>query len=93
MTDRRISLVAVKHKDEHNRCFLFEAPRFCGLKVGETVLVDTQYGEDIGKVVAVEEYVQTNSEIYEFIIKAMGATEPLKRIVGRYKKYEYEGVE
>ena len=90
MSDKYLSLVAVKHYKEHDRSFLFEAPRLCNLKVGDTVLCDTQYGEAYGKVTAVSEYVRVGSPEYCFVVLAMGAHEPLKKIIGRIVAYEYE---
>lgn len=90
MSDRFISLVAVKHKESDNRSFLFEAPRLCNLKVGDTVVCDTQYGEAYGKVTAVSEYVRYGSPEYIFVALAMGAKEPLKKVIGRVVAYEYE---
>lgn len=90
MSDKFLSLVTVKHKESDNRSFLFEAPSLCNLTVGDTVLCDTQYGEAYGKVTAVSEYVRVGSPEYNFIVLAMGANEPLKKIIGRMVAYEYE---
>lgn len=90
MTDRFVSLVAVKHEEHHDRSFLFEAPHSCGLKKGDSVIVDTKYGEALGKVTAFQSFVMVGSDGYNFILDAMGATEPLKKVVGAFKPYEYK---
>ena len=90
MTDKFVSLVAVKHDRHHDRCFLFEAPRGCCLKKGEIVAVDTQYGEHLGVVEAVHDFMLVDSTDYNFIVDAMGATKPLKRVMGVFAPYKYE---
>ena len=90
MTDRYISLVAVRHGTPNDRNFLFEAPRGCCLRKGEFVLVDTQYGEALGRVVAVSNYVLVGNTEYEFAVNSMGAKEPLKKVIGVFKPYKYE---
>ena len=90
MTDRYISLVAVRHDMPNDKNFLFEAPSGCCLRKGELVLVDSQFGESIGRVVAVQNYVLVGDTEYEFAVNSLGATEPLKRVIGVFKPYKYE---
>ena len=88
--DKFVSLVAVKHKEYQDRSFLFEAPRGVTLKEGEIVVVDTQYGEQLGIVTAVHNFVYYDGVDYNFIVKAMGATKPLKKVIGEFAPFIYE---
>ncbi len=90
MTDRFIKLVAVKHRAGHDRCFLFEAPQSCVINKGDIVMVETQYGEDYGRVTAINPYVLVGSFDYNFAVDAMGATEPLKKVIGVFAPCKYE---
>ena len=80
---RFIDLVAVKHTD-NGKPFLFQAPAFCSLSPDQTVEVDTRLGITTGKVVATYT-VDPDSDEYRFIIAAMDAVEPLRKVLGVYE--------
>ena len=90
MTDKFVSLVAVKHRAGHDRSFLFEAPQTCFIHKGDIVAVDTQYGEDYGRVTAINPFVLVDSMDYNFAVDAMGATKPLKKVIGVFAPCKYE---
>jgi len=79
-----IDLVLCKH-DGNNNNFLFYAPAWSNLKEGDRVIVNTQYGESDAVVVATN-CVEYKDDDYNFIIKATGATKPLRKVL---KKVEY----
>ena len=80
-----IKVVAVKHVD-NDHAFLFEAPYNQILKPGDTVIVDTKFGEAGGKVVVCDSFLE-DSAAFKFIIAASGATLPLRRVLKRLVEY------
>ena len=85
-----IDLVAVTHH-EGERPFLFQAPAWTyALKPGTEVVVDTVKGMQKGRVVD-SITVGVGGEHYDFIVKAMNATLPLKKVVGvlNYTEIKY----
>lgn len=88
--DKFVSLVAVKHEEYQDRSFLFEAPISYKIGVGSLVVVDTQYGEKLGRATAVHDFIRVGSDHYNFIVAAMGATEPLKKVIGVFTPLKYE---
>lgn len=77
-------------KQEHG-IWLFYAPAFSYLHEGQELVVDTQCGEQPATVISAYT-VEKDSDLYNFIIKATGATLPLKKVLSKvnYKKLEYE---
>ena len=80
-----IKVVAVKHFG-NDQAFLFEAPYNQILKPGDTVIVDTKFGEAEGKVVVCDSFLE-DSAAFKFIIAASGATLPLRRVLKRRVEY------
>ena len=87
-----IDLVLVKHKPTDHETYLFQAPRWSGLKKGDEVVVETSRGEKHGVVID----CHTTSPEYDtnefgFIITASKATLPLKKVLQKveYKTFVY----
>ena len=71
--------------------YLFYAPAFTRFIGGQSVIVDTRYGEMPATVIS-SLTVSEGSETYDFIVKATGAKLPLKRVLSviTTKELEYE---
>lgn len=86
--NKMVDLVLCEHDLHSGQRFLFQAPSFSwldnGLKKGDRVLVETEHGESEAYVVS-SCTVNTGSEQYDMIMHACGASEPLKRVIGRYE--------
>lgn len=84
-----IDLVLCTHNK--TRKFLFQAPAFSCLEKGDKVLVDTQYGESVAEVLCVCT-VREGSYQYDMILKCAGATEPIRKVIGKtvLTKFEYK---
>lgn len=85
-----IDLVLCKH-DKNDNNFLFYAPAWSRLEKDDEVIVDTKYGES--KAVVVDKVtVDKTSEEYEFIVKATGATTPLRKVLSKvlYREFDYD---
>lgn len=83
-----IDLVIAKHPVD-TRVYLFYAPAWSHLKEGDEIVVDTQCGEQLAKVVY-SISCEPLDEKYNFAVKALGATEPLTRVL---KKVKYIGMD
>lgn len=64
--------------------YLFYAPPFRGVMIGDEVLVDTQFGEKKATVLAA---CTTSSDDVEKILRVLAGAEdkPLKRVIGKYQ--------
>lgn len=82
-----VDLVIVKHRPEQVVNFLFYAPFASGLKAGDTVIVETKQGEQLGKVVAVAGFAK-DCEEFKVVTAAAGASE-LKRVLCRAVPLDY----
>ena len=71
--------------------FLFQAPAFSWLEKGDKVLVDTQYGESDAEVLHVCT-VREGTDQYDMIIACAGATEPIRKVIGKtvLTKFDYK---
>ena len=86
----QVDLVLVQMEDG---VFLYEAPTWPHLDIGRSVIVESGLE---GKVIAVETYVDTDSEHYNFVkMTAFGNLKPLQRVKGyiTVTEFEYEEAE
>lgn len=88
MLMKSIKLVAVKHS-RNSGTYLFYAPTKEVIAEGDDVQVDTFRGMEMGKAIATLD-VLTGTDAYNFIIKATGAKEPLRRVMARYERHEMD---
>ena len=92
-----IDLVVCKHKDSDKR-YLFRAPAWSSLEEGQDVIVETSNGLEPAIVVTVNTFDNDCKDTdTQFILKSMGATWPLKKVVSKivvkeldYRDYEKE---
>ena len=84
-----IDLVLVKHQEDSEQYWLFQAPRWSHLAEGTEVLCDTKIGKTRGFVVA-SCTVEPDSAECEMMKLACGATE-LRKILGtiKFKELDY----
>lgn len=84
-----VQLVVCQHTGDQKK-YLFYAPAFTDIKIGEEVMVDTQFGEKKATVLAV---CTTSSDDVEISMRVLAGAEdkPIKRVIGKYKfeKFEY----
>ena len=85
-----IGLALCRHNNS-GQGYLFQMPKYENLKEGDRVIVDTQKGEQEAVIVESATVCEDDSEI-QMIIKAAGATLPLRRVLRKivYKEFEYE---
>lgn len=86
-----IDLVLCKHEN-CDRLFLFQAPPWSKKLVkNNVVIVDTKNGEQTAHIVGVIT-VDAYSDEFEFIIKASGASLPLRKVLSiiEYKPLYYD---
>lgn len=74
------TIVIVKHAD--GRRYMFEVPGDYMLNKGDMVLCDTKKGEAIA--VCVTGSLKCCPEVFNVIAELVGATFPLKKILGKY---------
>lgn len=91
-----IDLVLCSHTLQGGQKFLFKAPAFSLLEKGDKVLVETKYGDRDASVMCACT-VRENTDQYDMILKCAGATEPIRKVIGKtvltkfdYKKGENE---
>lgn len=84
-----VQFVVCQHTG-NNKKYLFYAPPFRGVMIGDEVQVDTQFGEKKATVLAV---CTTSSDDVEKILRVLAGAEdkPLKRVIGKYQftKFDY----
>jgi hypothetical protein len=61
----------------------------CKIKPDTWVMCDTRYGNRPGLVTECFEVEDTNSKLYKRYLDLLGATEPLKEVIGVYIPLEY----
>lgn len=87
--NKYVQLVVCQHTGDQKKC-LFYAPAFTNIKIGEEVMVDTQFGEKKATVLAV---CTTSSDDVEISMRVLAGAEdkPLKRVIGKYEftKFNY----
>ena len=86
---RFVQFVVCKHTGDSKK-YLFYAPAFSDIKIGDDVLVDTQFGEKKATVLAV---CTSSSDDLERVLRVLAGAEdkPLKRVIGKYQfaKFNY----
>lgn len=74
----------------NSKKYLFYAPAFSDIEIGDEVLVDTQFGEKRATVLAV---CTSISEDMKRVLRVLAGAEdkPLKRVIGKYNfsKFDY----
>ena len=79
--------VVTLNDDQRQKPFIFECPNW-ELRKGDNVIVDTCFGEQKGKVVAVKNYA-TDEDLA--LINALNKNRPIKRVLAKftidYKKF------
>lgn len=87
--NRFVQFVVCQHNCD-NKKYLFYAPAFSDIKIGDDVLVDTQFGEKKATVLAV---CTSSSDDLERVLRVLAGAEdkPLKRVIGKYQfaKFNY----
>ena len=87
--NRFVQFVVCQHTGDNGK-YLFYAPSFTKIEIGDEVLVDTQFGEKRATVLAV---CTTSSDDVENILRVLAGAEakPFKRVIGKYQftKFEY----
>lgn len=78
-----VQFVVCQHTGDSKK-YLFYAPPFRGVMIGDEVLVDTQFGEKRATVIAA---CTTSSEDVERTLCVLAGAEgkPVKRIIGKYQ--------
>ena len=88
--------VFVKFYGGHGpRTYMFRAPSYSDIDVGDEVILDTTGPDTRGTVVAVEHYdldYSTDRKNFELLCTVLGATTPLNKVlcVVKLKELEYE---
>lgn len=87
--NRYVQFVVCQHTGDSKK-YLFYAPPFRGVMIGDEVQVDTQFGEKKATVLAV---CTTSSDDVEKILRVLAGADdkPLKRVIGKYQftKFNY----
>ena len=87
--NRFVQFVVCQHTGDYKK-YLFYAPAFSDIKIGDDVLVDTQFGEKKATVLAV---CTSSSDDLERVLRVLAGAEdkPLKRVIGKYQfaKFAY----
>lgn len=87
--NRFVQFVVCQHNSD-NKKYLFYAPAFSDIKIGDDVMVDTQFGEKKATVLAV---CTSSSDDLERVLRVLAGAEdkPLKRVIGKYQfaKFNY----
>lgn len=82
------NIVLAKH-DNSDKVLLFKAP--CGkyFDEGDRIIVETKKGDFPATVVGFDSYVTEDSSAFKMLVKATGATLPLKRVIARFIKIDW----
>lgn len=87
--NRFVQCVVCQHNGD-NKKYLFYAPAFSDIKIGDDVLVDTQFGEKKATVLAV---CTSSSDDLERALRVLAGAEDktVKRVIGKYQfaKFDY----
>ena len=86
-----IGLALCRHND-NDKNYLFRMPKYGNLNAGDKVVVETKKGEQEATVVA-SATVFDDEEDFNMILKASGATLPLKKVLKKVTLHDlyYEG--
>lgn len=87
--NKYVQFVVCQHDGEIKK-YLFYAPAFSDIKIGDEVLVDNQFGERKATVLAV---CTSSSEEVERALRVLAGAggKPIKRVIGKYNfsKFDY----
>lgn len=87
--NKYVQFVVCQH-DGNSKKYLFYAPAYSYIKIGDEILVDTNLGEKKATVLAV---CNTSSEDVERALRVLTGAEdkPVKRVIGKYQfsKFDY----
>lgn len=87
--NKYVQFVVCQHTGDSKK-YLFYAPPFKGIMIGDEVLVDTQSGEKRATVLAT---CTTASDDVDRVLRVLAGAEaePFKRVIGKYQftKLEY----
>lgn len=88
-----VGLVLVTFKKDRVKEYLFRTPKLEAISVGDLVTVEDS--DDQAVVKAYVNYIDDDSDEYAMIVRAAGATTPLKKVLSRYieTKFEYNDEE
>lgn len=78
----KFDAIFAKHEG-NDKVYMFEAPHYSGIKVGDKVIADTKSGKATAAVVAVNDLdfrYEADKRMFEMYKIITGATEPLKRV-------------
>lgn len=73
--------------------FLYRAPAFSRLKIGDNVLLDTVFGEEYGTVQSVVTLCDTDEKTIDFIMKATRSRNNVRKVLAKVNLdyFEYMG--
>lgn len=87
--NKYVQFVVCQHTGDIKK-YLFYAPAFTDIKIGDEVLVDTQFGEKKATVLAV---CTSSSDDVERALRILAGAEDktVKRVIGKYQfaKFDY----
>ena len=84
-----VQFVVCQHIGDSKK-YLFYAPPFKDIHIGDEVLVDTQFGEKRATVLAL--YTSASDDVERILRVLAGAEDkPVKRVIGKYQfiKFDY----
>ena len=81
-----IDLVVCTYPLDHNK-YLYIAPRFSNFEQGDEVVVEEKDGKRVAVVQDCETFTYDDDK-YNFVLNAMGAITPLRRIVSKVVYHE-----
>ena len=85
-----VQFVVCQHTGD-NKKYLFYAPAYSYIQIGDEVLVDTQFGKQRATVLAV---CSTSIDEVKTMFRVLAGAEdkPLKRVIGKYQftKFDYD---
>ena len=86
--NKYVQFVVCRHTDGTKK-FLFYAPTVTDIKIGDEVLVDTQFGEKRATVLETCNAF-TGSDVEKTLRALAGAEDkPIKRVIGKYQFIEF----
>ena len=87
--NKYVQFVVCQHIGDSKK-YLFFAPAFSDIKIGDEVLVDTMFGAQRATVLA---FCTVSSTEVERTLRVLAGAEdkPIKRVIGKYKfvKFDY----
>ena len=86
-----MNLVFAKHlNDKNGKGYLFEIPEGLSVGIGCIVRVSTKRGETIAECIS-HSFKISNTQAVKILIKELGGTFPLKRVIGTYELFDWFG--